>query len=61
MHARYLAEIEKLTRKLQQRDDTLRRVLHAKSNLVPNKPAAKNRSAAEIVTSYPISTKGNRD
>lgn len=30
VHARYLQEIERLTRKLQQRDDTLKKVLQAK-------------------------------
>ena len=30
LHMRYLAEIEKLTRKLEQRDDTLKKVLQAK-------------------------------
>lgn len=31
VHAKYMAEIEKLGRKLQQRDETLKRVLQAKS------------------------------
>lgn len=31
IHAKYLAEIERLGRKLQQRDETLKRVLQAKS------------------------------
>lgn len=30
VHSRYLQEIERLTRKLQQRDDTLKKVLQAK-------------------------------
>lgn len=34
LHARYLCEIEKLTRKLEQRDETLKRVLQAKSGRI---------------------------
>lgn len=64
VHARYLAEIEKLTRKLQQRDDTLRRVLHAKTNAMPSKQSAPVLAAnisAGLHSSYPVSTKGDRE
>lgn len=55
VHARYLAEIEKLTRKLQQRDDTLKRVLHAK---VRSNPASGPMAAK---SSYPVSSRDERD